>query len=79
MGDIMREHNVDYNALRLIDEPPGKLWGVEITLPEQGQPRTVYLEIERSQELFSETRTWPRALVERQKIIKIHTSSRELF
>ncbi len=79
VGQVLADYRMDYSALRLIDEPPGRLWGVELTVPQDGQPRRLFLEIEHSPSLFSETRTWPQALVEKQRVIKVHTSSDQLF
>jgi hypothetical protein len=76
---ILAEYQVDYSAIRLIDEPPGKLWGIELTLQQQGKPERVLLEIESSPALFSQDRTWPQNLVEQQKIVRVHTSRDQLF
>jgi hypothetical protein len=77
--DILAEYQVDYSAIRLIDEPPGKLRGVELTLQPQGKPQRVFLEIESSPALFSQARQWPQDLVEQQKVVRVHTSRDQLF
>ena len=74
VGEVLGDYKADYSAIRLIDEPPGRLWGVELTVQQDGLPQRLFLEIEHSSGLFSKTRTWPRALVEQQKLIKVHSS-----
>jgi hypothetical protein len=75
VAQVMAICGVTYDELQLDDEPPGKLRAVELTCREGGQPRHVVLELEYSAALFSADRSWPRELVESQKVIAVHESS----
>jgi hypothetical protein len=75
VAEVMAICGVSYAELQLLDEPPGRLRAVELTCGDGGQPRRVVLEIESSALLFSAERSWPRELVESQKVITVHGSS----
>jgi hypothetical protein len=60
-----------YDEVQLVDEPPGKLRAVRFVCNSSTPPNRVLLEVEYRIELFSKSRTWPRALVEAQKVVAV--------
>jgi len=65
-----------YGDVRMVDEPPGKLRGVEFVCHEEGEARRVRLEIEYHIGLFSRERSWPREAVEEQKVVKVRDAAK---
>ena len=64
-----------YSDIQMVDEPPGKLRGVEFVCQEEGKPRRVLLEIEYHPGLFSSERSWDSALVRDQKVVGVRDSA----
>ena len=79
VGQVLAKYKLAYSDIDLIDEPPGRLWGAEVAIPEDSLPKRAILEIEPHAGLFSHARAWPQALVEQQKVIRVHTSREQLF
>lgn len=79
VGAALSHYGVSYESVRLIDEPPGRLWGVEIMLKDAFGRQRIVLQIEPREGLFSETRNWPREMVEQQKILRVHESGAGQF
>jgi hypothetical protein len=79
VGMVLSRYGLSYTSLRLIDEPPGRLWGVEIALSETPGPQRMVLQIEPQHGLFSEARNWPREMVEQQRVLKVHDAPNRQF
>lgn len=60
-----------YSDLRMLDEPPGKLRGVEFDCHQGSGPVRIVLELEYNPALFSADRTWAEGLVGRQKVVGV--------
>lgn len=79
VGMVLSRFGVGYTDLRLIDEPPGRLWGVEIAVSGLPGPQRLVLQIEPQPGLFSEARNWPQEMVERQRVLKVHDAPNRQF
>ena len=79
VGEILSQYGVDYSTVRLIDEPPGRLWGMEISFQQDAQPQRVVVEFEHHSGLFSADRKWPQGMVEKQKVVRVHASPASQF
>ena len=65
-----------YSDVQMVDEPPGKLRGVELVCHEGGAPRRVLLEIEYHIDLFSAERSWDSEVVLRQKVVGVRGAAK---
>jgi len=79
VGEVLEICGASYADARLLDDPPGRLRAVEFECREDGQPKPVVLEIDSGPGLFSEERAWPQTLVEKQKVVAVHSSADRLF
>ena len=75
IGQIFDLCGVVYADVQVVDEPPGKFRGVDFICREGGKARQVVLEVEYDSDLFSADRSWSPVLVQKQKVVKVHTST----
>ena len=70
VGAVLTRCRTSFDEATLVDEPPGKLRAIELTC--HGAPPTkLRLTIAYDARLFSESRRWPRSLVEPLEVIQI--------
>ena len=74
VAQVLALCGASYSEIQMVDEPPGKLRGVEFVCQEEGQPRRVLLEIEYHPGLFSSERSWDSTLVRDQKVVGVRDS-----
>jgi len=79
VGQVLEICGASYADARLVDDPPGRLRAVEFERREGGKPTPVVLEIASGPDLFSEERTWSQTLVEKQRVVGVHSSTDRLF
>ncbi len=75
VAQVLALCGASYSEIQMVDEPPGKLRGVEFVCQEEGKPRRVLVEIEYHSGLFSSERSWERKTVEKQRVIKVRDSA----
>lgn len=75
IAQVLALCGTSYGEIQMVDEPPGKLRGVEFVCQEEGKPRRVLLEIEYHLGLFSSERSWDSAVVRDQKVVGVRDSA----
>jgi hypothetical protein len=75
VAQVLALCGASYSEIQMVDEPPGKLRGVEFVCQEEGEPRRVLLEIEYHSGLFSLERSWDSAVVQDQKVVGVRDSA----
>jgi hypothetical protein len=73
VGEVLALCNVRFSEVTMIDEPPGKLRAVAFTCRDPAGDSKVELTFDYDASLFSSTRSWPRALVERRLVSGVDT------
>ncbi|HEX6899536.1 MAG TPA: hypothetical protein VF789_07485 [Thermoanaerobaculia bacterium] len=76
VAQVLALCGASYSEIQMVDEPPGKLRGVEFVCQEEGTPRRVLLEIEYHSGLFSAERSWNSKLVQDQKVVGVRASTK---
>ncbi|TKD03553.1 hypothetical protein [Polyangium fumosum] len=76
VGQVLAQCGTPDSELRMQDEPPGKLRGVEFDCHESEPARRVVLEFEYHTALFSEERAWGSEFVKAQRVIRVLESTR---
>jgi hypothetical protein len=79
VGEVLKICGTNFDDVRLLDDPPGKLKAVEFDCNEGGKTRHVVLQLQPNAELFSAQRDWPQTVVERQRVARVVDSSDQLF
>ena len=71
VGQALALCGASYGDVQMVDEPPGKLRGVELICRQGDEAKRVVLEFRYGTELFSADRSWPESLVQAQKIVSV--------
>lgn len=75
VAQVLALCGASYSEVQMVDEPPGKLRGVEFVCQEEGKRRRVLLEIEYHPGLFSSERSWDSAVVLDQTVMEVRDSA----
>jgi hypothetical protein len=79
IGEVLDQCHCVPFGLVYIDEPPGKLHGVEILGEVNGDKQKIVVKMNYHADLFSAERHWPFYLIKQQEIVSAYISDKLFF
>jgi hypothetical protein len=79
VAQVLARCAVDYEQLRLIDDPPGVLRAIELPDNACGGGKRIILDLSADNSLFSPEMNWPQEAVLRLKVTNVLDSADNMF